>query len=109
LILPEELKKNVLEGFDPLLVVGELIDKHFEIITEHTFNFDPKKGDTEPQYILKLKELMQNMIGEIIDELKDGFEGEMVDVNTFLKANLEDTMKKNGDPTMVPMIPMALG
>lgn len=50
--------------------------------------------------------LLQNFIGEIIDELKDGFENEMQDVVVFLRENVRVLLHQGGGSEMGPMLNM---
>lgn len=43
LFVPTALESKVLEGFEPLTVVNELIETHYLKIIDSTMSFDPKK------------------------------------------------------------------
>jgi len=42
LTIPNEIRDNVHEGFDPILVSGEIVDTHFIKILDAILNFDNK-------------------------------------------------------------------
>lgn len=48
------------------------------------------------------------MIGEIIDELKDGFEGEVEDVIKFLRSNIQFVLETNAGPEAEGMLSMGV-
>jgi hypothetical protein len=39
LVIPAAVSKHILEGFEPLLVTGELIDKHFMHLINHALSY----------------------------------------------------------------------
>jgi hypothetical protein len=43
LMIPDSLKENIYEGFDPLLVSHELADKHFILLLNTILNVDENK------------------------------------------------------------------
>jgi len=40
LFIPDSVKNNVYEGFEPLLIAGEMADKYFEQIVNMVMDFD---------------------------------------------------------------------
>jgi hypothetical protein len=45
-------------------------------------------------------------VGEVIDELKDGFDNEIQDVVVFLRENVRTLMHQSGGSEMGPMMNM---
>lgn len=41
MIIPSAITSHVLEGFEPLLVTGELIDTHFMHLGNHALSYVP--------------------------------------------------------------------
>ena len=90
LFIPEQIKNNVHEGFDPILVVSDIIDDNFLSIFD--FIMDDYQG-SESEQIRTLIRKFQLLLGEVVDELKDGFENEMQDTSVFLKENIDNLVK----------------
>jgi hypothetical protein len=67
IFLPNEVKANVYEGFDPVLVSGDVIDIHFAKALNLILDFNDSQPDA--QFIEQIKDTIVNFIGEWIDEL----------------------------------------
>ena len=68
LSVPHEIEANVYEGFDPLLVSGDVVDTHFAKALNIILDFDDNTG-TDAQFVEKAKEILIFFVGEWIDEL----------------------------------------
>jgi PleD family two-component response regulator len=75
LIIPQQIAANVYEGFEPLTVSKEIIEKHYLRIFNFILDFDSSKSDTE--FIEGISDVLSYFIGEWIEELQDGFENGM--------------------------------
>ena len=64
--------RNIHEGFDPLLVSGEVVDLHFLRILNVILDFDSSTR-SDADFVEEMKDALSNFIGEWIEELQDGF------------------------------------
>mmetsp|Transcript_29793 Transcript_29793/g.22094 ORF Transcript_29793/g.22094 Transcript_29793/m.22094 type:complete len:94 (-) Transcript_29793:527-808(-) len=48
------------------------------------------------------------MLGEVIDELKDGFTNELEDVKMFLRLNIRHMLETHGGADIAPMLQMGV-
>jgi hypothetical protein len=102
LCVPEAVKENIHEGFDPLLVGGEVIDKHVVLLLTYVLDYNEETvGDEE--FVNNVKDLVAEFVGELVDELKDGFVNEFADAMDFLKENVKMMLDKAGGAEMGPM------
>jgi hypothetical protein len=62
-MIPSSIKDNVHEGFDPLLVSGEILDTYFIKIINCILDFK-NNTQSDPQFIEDLKFVLCNFIGE---------------------------------------------
>jgi hypothetical protein len=47
LTVPAEVRDHVYEGFEPLMVAGEVIDKHFILVLNSILDFNESRSDDE--------------------------------------------------------------
>lgn len=105
LFIPDAVKANIYEGFDPLLVSGEVIDTHFTRFIDLILDFDDvNRNDVE--FIEEFKNALKFFLGEWIDELQDGYQNGMSDVVVFLRENILNIIKQSTGPEMGMMIGM---
>ena len=102
LFIPGEVVSNVHEGFDPLLVSGEVVDTHFATILDVILDFDARRDDS--QFIEEMKDALAYFIGEWIDELQDGFMNGMQDVVVFYRENFKVIIRAGAGPEMGEML-----
>jgi hypothetical protein len=102
--IPNEISRNIHEGFDPLLVSGEIVDSHFERLLDVILDFDQSRPDAE--FIEEMKDAIAYFIGEWIEELQDGFINGMSDVVIFFRDNFKDLIIAGAGPEMGMMIQM---
>lgn len=70
LFIPSEIETHVHEGFDPILVSGEVIDQHFLLILDLVLDFDAtNSANNDAKFIEELKDAFAYFIGEWIEEL----------------------------------------
>jgi len=105
LFLPDAVKPNIYEGFDPLLVSGEVVDTHFTRLIDIVLDFD-ENTRTDAEFIEEMKGALKYFLGEWIDELQDGFQNGMSDVVIFLRENILNIIKESTGPEMGMMIGM---
>ena len=67
-MIPEEIKENVFEGFEPLLVSEDVVDNNFLNIVNTILDFDNVKN-TDAQFIELMKDVLSLFVGEWIEEL----------------------------------------
>ena len=103
LIIPEDVRENIYEGFDPIIASSDLIDSHFERIINSILDFDDaQRSDTE--FIEMIKDRMADFIGELTEELQDGFHNGLSDVILFFRANVRVQLEVAGGPEMGGMM-----
>ncbi len=102
LFVPREVEPNIYEGFDPLLVSGDVIDAHFAKALNLILDFSDSSPDS--QFIEEVKDALILLIGEWIDELQDGFKNGMSDVVIFLRDNFKALIQAGAGPEMGMMI-----
>ena len=66
--IPTEVYDNIHEGFDPLIVTGEIVDTHFIKIINAILDFDDH-NKTDADFIEEMKDHFADLIGEWIEEL----------------------------------------
>ena len=68
LFVPDSVKPNIFDGFEPLLVAGDVIDSHFARIVDLILDFDDQ---TRPDsvFIDEMRDALSYFIGELVDEL----------------------------------------
>ena len=68
LFVPDSVKPNIFDGFEPLLVAGDVVDSHFARIVDLILDFDDQ---TRPDsvFIDEMKDALTYFIGELVDEL----------------------------------------
>jgi len=68
LFVPDSVKPNIFDGFEPLLVAGDAVDSHFARIVDIILDFDDQ---TRPDsvFIDEMKDALTYFIGELVDEL----------------------------------------
>jgi hypothetical protein len=87
LFVPDEIKSNIYEGFEPLLVAGDSVDTHLTRIMDVILDFDPEtRPDSE--FIEEMKDALIYFFGDLIEELQDGFSNGMQDVVIFMRENI---------------------
>lgn len=105
LFVPDAVKPNIFDGFEPLLVAGDLVDTHFARILDLILDFDDQtRPDSE--FIEEMKDALTYFIGELIDELQDGFQNGMQDTVVFLRENIINLIKEGTGPEMSMMVGM---
>ena len=102
LFVPREIEPNIYEGFDPVLVSGDVIDVHFAKALNLILDFNDSKPDS--QFIEEIKDILIFLIGEWIEELQDGFKNGMSDVVIFLRDNFKAMIQAGAGPEMGMMI-----
>ncbi len=70
--MPDAVKPNVFDGFEPLLVAGDIVDTHFARIVDVILDFDDQ-ARPDSEFIEQMKDALTLFIGELIEELQDGF------------------------------------
>eukprot|EP00347_Sterkiella_histriomuscorum_P022410 403338593 len=101
--IPTEVYDNIHEGFDPLIVTGEIVDTHFIKIINAILDFDDH-NKTDADFIDEMKDHFADLIGEWIEELQDGFVNGLSDVVVFLRSNFRVMLEVGGGPEMGGMI-----
>jgi hypothetical protein len=103
LFVPDEIKSNIYEGFEPLLVAGDSVDTHLARIMDVILDFDP---DTRPdsEFIEEIKDALIYFFGDLIEELQDGFSNGMQDVVIFMRENILKLIKEGTGPEMSMMV-----
>ena len=70
LFIPSEIQSHIHEGFDPILVSGDVIDQHFQLILDLVLDFDTTNPvNNDAKFIEELKDAFAYFIGEWIEEL----------------------------------------
>jgi len=92
IFIPEAIKGNVIEGFEPLMVSAEIIETNITTIINMILDFD--ESTSEVSFMKSMKDTMTSFVGELIDELKDGFTSEMTDVVIFFRENIKKGIEK---------------
>lgn len=67
LFVPREVEPNVYEGFDPVLVSGDVVDVHFAKALNLILDFNESSSDAE--FVELAKDTLIFFVGEWIDEL----------------------------------------
>jgi hypothetical protein len=105
LFVPDEIKSNIYEGFEPLLVAGDSVDTHLARIMDVILDFDPEtRPDSE--FIEEMKDALIYFFGDLIEELQDGFSNGMQDVVIFMRENILKLIKEGTGPEMSMMVGM---
>lgn len=105
LFVPDEIKSNIYEGFEPLLVAGDSVDTHLTRIMDVILDFDPEtRPDSE--FIEEMKDALIYFFGDLIEELQDGFSNGMQDVVIFMRENILKLIKEGTGPEMSMMVGM---
>lgn len=71
-------------------MVQDIIDENLKDVFSYILDF---RGTNEPEFAQELINKLKLLIGEVVDELKDGFENEMQDVVVFLRLNIDKIVK----------------
>lgn len=100
MFIPKDIEQNVYEGFDPILVSGEVIETHFAKLLDTVLN----SSGNDAQFIEEMKDAFAAFIGEWIDELQDGFANGMSDVVIFFRENLKVMIEAGAGPEMGMML-----
>lgn len=66
--LPDQIKGNVFEGFDPLVGSADIINKHMILIINCIMDFDHNKR-SEAEFANEIRKVFFMFIGEWIDEI----------------------------------------
>ena len=82
----------------------DIIDDRLAAIFDYILDY---QGVDEASFASELINKFKLMIGEMIDELKDGFENEMQDVAVFLRGNVDKIVKDGLGPDMEIFASMA--
>ena len=99
LFIPNEIQRNIHEGFDPILVTEEVVDNHFNRIFNFILDFD-SNSKNDAQFIEETKDALAYFIGELIDELQDGFINGYSDVVVFFRENFKKLLAAGAGPEM---------
>lgn len=105
LFVPDAVKPNIFDGFEPLLVAGDVVDSHFARIVDLILDFDDQ-ARPDSEFIEEMKNAITYFIGELVDELQDGFQNGMQDTIVFLKENILNLIKEGTGPEMSMMVSM---
>lgn len=62
------MKTNIFDGFEPLLVAGDVVDSHFARIVDLILDFDDQKRP-DSEFMEEMKDAITYFIGELVDEL----------------------------------------
>jgi hypothetical protein len=68
LFIPDAIKPNIFEGFEPLLVAGDLVDTHFARLLDIILDFD-HQSRPDSEFIEEMKDALNYFFGETIEEL----------------------------------------
>jgi hypothetical protein len=101
LSIPNEIAGNIHEGFEPLLVSGEVVDTHFKKCLDLVLDYS---DSSDLAFIEQAKDALTFFIGEWIDELQDGFINGMQDVVIFFRENFKTLIQVGAGPEMGMMI-----
>lgn len=105
LFVPDEIKGNIYEGFEPLLVAGDSVDTHLVRIMDIILDFD-NESRPDSEFIQELMDAIIFFMGDLIEELQDGFSSGMQDVVIFLRENILKLIKEGTGPEMSMMVGM---
>ena len=97
------MEPNIHEGFDPILVSGEIIDIHFTRVLDVILDFNSAQ-ESDEVFIELMKDALTYFIGEWIDELQDGFMNGIQDVVIFFRENFKALIQAGAGPEMGMMI-----
>ena len=91
-IVPNEIKSNMLPGFDPVCAIERMLEPIFNEILQELVEFDRHRDRT--RLAEKIRFLLIKMIGESIAELSEGFNNEVADVEVLIKHNIGVLLRK---------------
>lgn len=93
-VLPEKLKQTVHEGFDPTLLLDDLLTEdlpHFlDAVLDH-------RGE-DLKFVDSLKAIASRFVFRWVSELEDGFIDGANGVFSFLKENITEVLKAGCEP-----------
>ena len=101
--VPRQIQTHIHEGFEPLLVIAEMVDKHLIIILNAIMDFDDATQQ-DAHFIDLMKDVVSYALGDTIDELQDGFENGMQDVVILFRENLKGLIEAAAGPEMAPFV-----
>lgn len=102
LVVPDILKNTIHEGFDPSLVLDDLITVSLPNFVDLILDF---KGD-DNAFVNMLKGKMGTTIASWIDELEEGFVNGPDNVIAFLKENVAEILKASCEPSKKMIVNM---
>lgn len=99
IVIPEEVKANVVPGSDPLKIVREGNRKHTKKLVNMILDNEHDPNDTA-SFIKRVTRILRWWIGEIVDGLKPCFTGSLQDVLKFIRGNIEKAISSMQDPSI---------
>eukprot|EP01022_Parablepharisma_sp_SALTPOND_P022652 TRINITY_DN461_c0_g1_i1.p2 TRINITY_DN461_c0_g1~~TRINITY_DN461_c0_g1_i1.p2 ORF type:complete len:537 (-),score=80.19 TRINITY_DN461_c0_g1_i1:3672-5282(-) len=92
IIVPGEIKKNMLPGFEPISAIERILERYFNEFMLELVEFDRYRN--RARFSERIRFLLIRMIGESISELNEGFNNEYADVDILIKHNTGLLLKK---------------
>jgi len=107
--LPDEVRESVIDQFDPVMIVNEIVAEKMPSFLDALIDYE---GDC-PGFITLLKTRSAELIVEIIREIEEGFIDGINDILVFFKVNASDLLMASAPPQQANMakgiaIPTAL-
>lgn len=94
LTLPDESKDAVLEQFDPVMIINEIVAERLPAFFDALIDYT---GD-DAGFVKLIKTNCAEMVVKIIGEIEDGFTDGIADILVFFKANAGALLMASAPP-----------
>lgn len=100
--VPEEIKANVVQGHNPIIIAREVNERHIRKMVDVILDIEhnPEDGSI---FLKRMTTISRWWIGDFIDSLKPSFINQIQDVLKFIRGNVDRRIRSVQDPSMQMM------
>jgi hypothetical protein len=100
--IPEEIKDNVVQDHNPIVIAREVNKRHIRKIVDTILDIEPNPNDGSP-FLKRMTTISRWWIGDFIDSLRPSFTNQIQDVLKFIRINIDNRIRSVQDPSMQMM------
>ncbi len=87
--VPPELRDRLEGSFDPVVASSHLIEDFSIRLVSFFLDFSVREGEeAETVFSREFKNILREFVGRLIEQLKPGFSGGLIDVLSLIRGNL---------------------